>query len=201
VDALNLRLEAEGVEIAVTAGAEIAMTAIGDIPSDEVPRLSLGNGPWLLIEPPFGPVATGIAELVADLARRGLRTVIAHPERCPAFHRDPALLGELIRLGSITSITAGSLVGQFGARPQSFALSLVRDELVHNVASDFHDVKARPPGLSRHLAEAGLAELEPWLTQEVPAAILDGLERLPPRPAVHLAPPRKSRSLLHPRRR
>ena len=106
--------------------------------------------------------------------------MLAHPERCPAFHSDPAVLESLVRAGILTSITAGSLVGRFGAPVRRFAFGLVRDGLVHNVASDAHDDSGRAPGMTAELRRAGLEPLAAWLTTEVPAAILAGGEIPPP---------------------
>ncbi len=154
--------------------------------------MSLGGGPWLLVEPPFTPVVTGLDALVLDLQRQGHRIVLAHPERCPAFQRDRRMLESLVRSGVITSITAGSLVGSFGGHVRSFALQLVNDEMVHNVASDTHDPLRRPPSIGGELEEAGLGELAEWLTVQVPAAVLDG-EEIPPRPDIALPIKRASR--------
>jgi protein-tyrosine phosphatase len=198
---LQALFKTAAVELELVPGAEVAMTYAGEISPDELPRLTLGQGPWLLLEPPFAPLATGIHEVLRDLGERGFHIVIAHPERCPAFHRDPAMLAEIIRSGALTSITADSLVGRFGEKARAFALSLLNEGLVHNVASDFHDEKSRPPGLEAQLAEAGLSALGPWLTIEVPTAILSGSTAMPPRPHVRspmLAPVRSRR---WPRRR
>ncbi len=188
VSGLNERLAAEDVPLEVRAGAEIAMTRVGETPAGELGELDLGGGGWILLEPPFAPVASGLKEVVDGLQRRGHRILLAHPERCPAFHRDPALLEELVRSGALTSVTAGSLVGRFGEQPRTFALSMARQGLMHNVASDAHDPVARAPGLREDIEQAGLAPLTTWLTEEVPAAILAGEDRVPPRPAVELAP-------------
>jgi protein-tyrosine phosphatase len=187
---LGGRMAADGVELKLLAGAEVAMTQLAEIEPSALRRLHVGDGEWLLLEPPFTPVAGAIEEVVADLRRRGHRVLLAHPERCPAFHRDPAMLGSLVRDGALTSVTAGSLVGRFGARPKRFALELVREELVHNVASDAHDLRGRPPGIAAELERAGLTPLAEWLTQAVPAAVLSG-EEIPPRP--RFAPVRKLR--------
>jgi len=177
----------DDVALELRAGAEVAMTQLAEIEPSELERLHLGGGGWLLLEPPFTPVASAIEEIVYDLQRRGHRILIAHPERCPAFQRDPSRLVSLVRAGALTSVTAGSLVGRFGTVPRRFARQLVHEELVHNVASDAHDLRARAPGIAVELEQAGLTPLADWLTQDVPAAILGGLE-IPPRP--QLAPTR-----------
>jgi protein-tyrosine phosphatase len=178
---VNQRLSAEGVELEVLAGAEIAMTRANEIEAGELERLTLGGGPWVLLEPPFAPVATGLDGVVEALRGAGHQVVIAHPERCPAFHREPQALEALVRAGALSSITAGSLVGRFGGEVRRFARRLVADGLVHNVASDAHDAVKRRPGIADELVGAGLGELSDWLTQAVPSAILSG-EAIPPRP-------------------
>jgi protein-tyrosine phosphatase len=181
VEEANTRFAAEGLTLEVRRGAEIAMTRLVDIEPVQLSRLGLGGGPWLLVEPPFTQVATGLDTVVLDLQHQGYRVVLAHPERCPAFHRDPRMLELLVHSGVLTSITAGALVGRFGGEVRRFALRLVREGMVHNVASDAHDLTRRPPGTTMELEQAGLAPLAHWLTEEVPAAILDGGD-IPPRP-------------------
>jgi protein-tyrosine phosphatase len=183
VDELNARIASVGLELEIRAGAELSVALAAEMEPAELQRFSLGTGPWLLVEPPFSPIATGLDILLSSLQRRGHRIVLAHPERCPAFQRDPDLLRLLVAGGVLTSITAGSLVGQFGGDVRRFALELVRDGMAHNVASDAHDRRARPPGTAAALERVGLGSLADWLTGAVPEAILGGGE-IPPRPAV-----------------
>lgn len=180
---LNRRLTEEGLAIDIRPGAEIAITQAIDLAPAQISALGLGGGPWLLVEPPLTPVASSLDALLLGLQRRGHRIVLAHPERCPAFHNDPQMLRALIDCGMLTSITAGSLVGRFGSAVRRFAMGLVQEEMVHNVASDAHDDARRPPGIAAELEQSGLSALASWLTEAVPAAILSG-EAIPPRPAV-----------------
>jgi protein-tyrosine phosphatase len=180
---LGARLAAEGMDLDVRTGAEIAMTHIAEIEPHQLQQLRLGGGSWLLLEPPFSPLAIGLDGIVHALHAHGHRIVLAHPERCSAFHRDPALLGTLVRDGVLTSITAGALVGRFGSTVRRFAHRLMREGMVHNVASDAHDHSDRPPGVLEELELAGLGALARWLTEEVPAAILAG-EPIPAPPAI-----------------
>ncbi len=188
VDELNERLALErvvsgaGTPLEVRPGAEIALTLIAELEPEQLQHLALGGGRWLLVEPPFTPVAPNIDSILLELQHAGHRILLAHPERCPAFHRDPRMLERIVRAGALTSITAASLGGRFGGEAQRFALALVREELVHNVASDTHDTVNRPPEIAAELERAGLSALAQWLTVEVPAAILDG-EEPPARPA------------------
>lgn len=181
VDELNERLRVETIDLEVRAGAEIAMTRVEQLDPGELDRLRLGDGPWVLLEPPFTPIVTGLDGVVMALQSEGHRVLLAHPERCPAMHREPELLESLVKAGVLTSITAGSLVGQFGGEVRRFSRRLMERKLVHNVASDAHDAVKRPPGMAEALAEAGYAAFTEWLTESVPAAILAG-DEIPMRP-------------------
>jgi protein-tyrosine phosphatase len=187
VDELNDRLVSEQLGLEIRRAAEIAVTRLPEIEPAELSQLGYDGGPWLLIEPPFTTAVGGLDIVVADLQRRGYRIVLAHPERCHGLHRDPLLLGALVRRGVVTSITAGSLAGAFGETVRRFALQLAREGLVHNVASDAHDDVSRPPSMASEIDQAGLGPLKQWLTEEVPAAILGGEGALPPRPYVRLS--------------
>jgi protein-tyrosine phosphatase len=186
VDQLNDRLTSEELALEVLPGAELAVTQLPEIEPSELQRLCLGGGPWLLVECPLGLGEPDIAPTVTDLQKRGFRVVLAHPERCPAYHRSPAALAALVRSGVLTSITAGAFVGRFGGTVRRFALELVGSGLVHSVASDAHDRSLRPPGMASELQQAGLGGLADWLTREVPEAVLGGTE-IPPRPNVAVA--------------
>lgn len=185
-DELNERLRMESIAVEIRAGAEIAMTRVEDIDPEELDRLRLGGGPWVLLEPPFTPIATGLDGVAMALQSAGHRVVLAHPERCPALHREPQLVESLVRDGVLTSVTAGSLVGRFGGEVRRFARRLVEQGLVHNVASDAHDSMRRPPTMAADLREAGLGGLAEWLVEAVPAAILSG-EEIPARPELAVA--------------
>jgi protein-tyrosine phosphatase len=182
VGELRARLASEQVDVDIRPGAEIAIDHVSEIPAEQLPRLGLGGGEWLLIEPPFAPVAPGLEGAVLELRRRGHSIVLAHPERCPALRRDRHVVPALVGAGVLVSITAGSVTGRFGSEVRAYALELTRAGLVHNFTSDAHDSVKRPPGIAEALQQAGLERLTDWCTRAVPEAILDG-GTIPPMPA------------------
>lgn len=193
VNELNLRLREAKINIEVLAGAELAMTFVPEIAPEELGRLCLGGSRWLLVEPPFTSLVTGLDRIVADLTKSGYRAILAHPERCQAFQRDRESLERLVGSGVLVSVTAGSLVGRFGAPVRRFAYELVADGLAHNIASDAHGTAARPPSIRPELDRAGIApSLAEWLTESVPRAILDDRD-IPERPIVDVTRARRVR--------
>ena len=187
-ESLRDRLAREGIELELLTGGEISTGRLPRLSGGELDALRLGDGPYLLIEAPLASGAWQLTEIVERLRGDGYGVLLAHPERCPGFHRDPALLRGLVARGALCSITAGALTGQFGRTVNRFALELLREGLVHDVASDTHDAHRRPPDLRAPLAVAaaqlpGLDGQSSWLTEGAPAAILAG-ESLPARPAL-----------------
>jgi protein-tyrosine phosphatase len=184
--ALTAALEEAGIPLEVRAGGEIAIWRLIDLDDLALRALALGGGPHVLVESPFSPVMGDIEPMVRDLEQRGFRVLLAHPERCPSFQRDPARLERLVDAGALAQLTAGSMAGAFGSTVRRFSVALLREELVHVVASDAHDDRLRPPGLTigfRALERElpGIGAQQHWLTELAPAAILDGAP-LPERP-------------------
>jgi protein-tyrosine phosphatase len=176
----------EGIELEVRSGGEIAITRMADLRPEQRDALRLGGGPYLLLECPLEPATWDFDVALAKLHERGQAILLAHPERCPLFQREPERLVRLVEAGLLCSITAGSMWGQFGERVREFTIALLHAELVHDVASDAHDAEHRPPGLGAAFASVepelpGIGAQAEWLTRLAPAAILAG-ERLPPRP-------------------
>jgi len=179
-------LAEESLALEVLPGAEIAASYLAESDIADLGSLSLGGGGWLLIEPPFATVASGLVRTIQGLLWDGHRVVLAHPERCPAIHRDPSIVERLAEEGVLMSLTAGSLTGRFGSQARRLATALLREELAHNVTSDSHDASNRPPSVANEIEQAGFGHLRAWLTEEVPAAIIGG-GPVPPRPP---SPPR-----------
>jgi protein-tyrosine phosphatase len=178
--ALSERLAAEGIELQLLAGGEIAPDRLPDLDDDALRELALGGGPYVLFECPFAPVGAGMEMMAADLQRRGFGVLLAHPERSPSFQRDLTLLSGLVERGALAQITTGSLAGGFGQIPRRAALAMLQQGLVHVLASDAHDARLRGPDLRVHGDALDPGQHE-WMTAAAPAAIVAG-RPLPPRP-------------------
>jgi protein-tyrosine phosphatase len=185
--ALQHALSERGVQLEIRTGAEIAPTRLPDLSLEQLSRLRLGDGPYLLLECPLSSTAGDFDALLLRIRERGELIVLAHPERSPLFQREPARLAALVRAGLLCAITAGAIEGAFGQTVRGFSIELLREQLVHAISSDAHDVSMRPPGIGQALASVnaelpGIERCNEWLTVLAPRAILAG-EPLPPRPA------------------
>jgi protein-tyrosine phosphatase len=191
--ALTKSLDARGIDLEIVQGGEVSPERVRGLRDEDLRALTLGDGPWILLECPFSPVASTLDLLVRDLQRRGFRVLLAHPERSPAFQSEPTRLARLIDSGALAQVTAGAVVGDFGAAVRRTALRFLGAGLVQVLASDAHDHEHRPPLLStaisvlRHRFRDAAVHVE-WMTERLPAAILAG-DRLPEPPS----PPRRRR--------
>ena len=123
---------------------------------------------------------------VATVQDAGLTPVLAHPERSSMFLNDPDRLERLVARGVLCSITAASMEGGFGDRMRRFAIQLLTNGLVHDVASDAHDHVHRPPDLGTGFERLepelpGIEEYRAWFTVTAPVALLAG-RPVPPTP-------------------
>jgi protein-tyrosine phosphatase len=184
--ALADALREEGIELELRTSGEIAISRLADLSGDELDRLRLGDGRYLLVESPMNPADADFDVLLLKVQERGESIVLAHPERCPLFQREPERLARCVEAGILCSITAGSLRGDFGERVRRFSLEILSAGLVHDLASDAHDHLSRTPSLAGAVEQVedelpGVSAQAEWLTSVAPAAILAG-ERPPPPP-------------------
>ena len=179
VGQVQAALDEAGVALRVHRGAEVSHSMVNDLSEEALRACTIGEGDYLLLEPPYTGPAPFIDRMTSDLQGRGFKIVLAHPERIGAFHRDVRLLEQLVSEGCVTSVTASSLAGQFGGSVKRFTQDLLARGLVHNLASDAHDAHFRSPALRPTLDKvvADMPELKDWLaylTVETPRAVLAG---------------------------
>jgi protein-tyrosine phosphatase len=175
VRGLNARLEQEMIAVKVLQGGEVAETAVEGLGEEELSQVSLGTGGWILLEPAPGPLDDSLLRRVAQLAERGHRTIVAHPERhlsADMFERMAALVAE----GALIQATADFFLRE---RMAAGMLAMAERGLVHVLGSDAHSVRAgRPVRLAPALER--LREVEPlaphleWIAETAPRAIVSG---------------------------
>jgi len=180
------RLRDDGIPLEVVQGGEISLSRIEGLSDADLRLLTLGDGPWVLLECPLSPYAPAMGPVVADLRRRGLEVLLAHPERSPVFMRSPGELPRLLEMGATAQVTSTALAGRFGDTVRKVAFAMLDRGEAHVIASDGHSADGRPPDLPAALGAMerryeAPRELFDWMTSAVPAAMVAG-EPLPPRP-------------------
>ena len=150
ITALNHVISDEGTDITIHPGMEIFL-------SDNLPELyeqdkllTLNNSQYLLIELPLYHIHPGYFEdIIFKLQLKGLIPVIAHPERCRKFIDNPNYVYKLINNGCLMQINSGSLEGFFGKDVKLTALTLIKHNMAHFIASDSHPCPKRTVHMKR----------------------------------------------------
>jgi len=175
VASLQDTLRMAGIALTILPGAELPLfpELPGLLKND--PYLTINRSSYFLVE--FRPhaIPANAMPFLITLIKSGLVPVIAHPERCDWFARHPDFFDELLGLGALFQLTAGSILGEFGTGVQEFSLGLIRKGMIHVIASDGHNRSDRPPLLAQAVTMVadlvGTACAEAMVTT-TPAAII-----------------------------
>ena len=110
--------------------------------------IPLGNGNYLLTEFSNRYANQQCFEYVQNVIRHGYRPLIAHVERFTEL-QNLVSVQRLIKMGAKIQVNAGSLLGREGIKQMIWTRRLLKEGLVHVVASDAHDTESRPPELAK----------------------------------------------------
>jgi protein-tyrosine phosphatase len=170
---LNEAVQAEGLALEILPGAEVA--AAPEILQHLAALPRLGNGRYLLLEPPLLGLPNFLEEVVFAMQLAGIKVVLAHPERTQLMGVMPEIIARLAERGCVLQINLASLLGRHGGATRRVAQKLLREYPECVVATDAHDAVQRPPRLSQAAAalrrlggEARFREV----TQERPGRIV-----------------------------
>lgn len=188
VAGINRDLEGEGVALEFLVGMENHLDL--DLPADLAAgkALPLNGTRYCLVELPFFGRPNYLEDVLFQIQLQGITPVLAHPERIEAVQNDVGLLAKFVERGMLSQVTAGSVVGHFGKKVRTITHSMLRQRLVHILASDTHfPAGPRSPELREGVEAAasivGEAEAEAMVV-DTPRRIVEDLP-------VEIEPPRQ----------
>ncbi|MGH1373378.1 MAG: tyrosine-protein phosphatase [Cellvibrionaceae bacterium] len=151
VDEFRLALADASIPLTIDFAGEVRIgpEILSMLPNGEIPFLGEWDGKRvMLLEMPHSHILPGTEKIVAWLLKHDVLPMIAHPERNKDVMRKLEKLDQLIELGCLFQVTAGSVAGQFGDLAQERAIQLLERGAVTILASDAHHVDRRPVNLS-----------------------------------------------------
>jgi protein-tyrosine phosphatase len=149
-------LDDAGISLRLVSGTE---HYLDEFLPDLIPgALAVGSSRYLLLEVPFRSGAEMVPALMANLSKRGLLPLFAHPERCRAFQaplgsggvfsfmsrwrKEPDLTGSLItslkQSGCRFQGNIGSFAGVYGSEVKRQALFFLTEGVYSCLGSDAH---------------------------------------------------------------
>ncbi|ABO51500.1 PHP C-terminal domain protein [Desulforamulus reducens MI-1] len=142
---LQKLLDGAGLPLKILPGMEVHLTL------DAAQRLAQGSaltlndtGKYVLLEFPMNHVPAYSGQVIFEIMLKGIKPILAHPERNREIIESPQVLYQLQEKGCLVQVTAGSLTGRFGSKIQQLTQDFVRLGWVDFIASDAHDPIKRP---------------------------------------------------------
>lgn len=184
-------LEQADVPLRVGYAAEVRLA------SETLPMIQSGQVPFLgeldgykvmLLEFPHGHIPLGSDKLVQKLLDMKIRPLIAHPERNKDVMRNLDKITPFIEMGCLLQLTAASVANKFGDNAYRRAVQLLESDAAIVLATDSHNLKARPPHLRQGMeaaAEIVGREAAHDMVQRLPRAIVNSQfsKKAKPQPA------------------
>jgi protein-tyrosine phosphatase len=179
---LTRELRKRNIALTISPGAEVRLDErIGQLlAQDEVLTLADMNR-HLLLEL-YSDVFIDVGPLLEQLRSQGVDVLIAHAERNAPLHSHLEALRRWMTQGIGVQVTAGSLIGRFGARARQAAWRLAAEGWLAVVASDAHDGRVNRSFMSvafEQLAGYFSRELAYLVCVENPRRLFEGRNLVP----------------------
>lgn len=134
------------------------------------------GGKAILVEFHYDVWPRRVEKRIFELMLRGVRPVIAHPERYRELEHETEALDPLLEAGACTLLDLMSLVGKYGGRSRRTAERLLEEGAYDAACSDAHrpeDVDLVAKAIDRLVELVGEDDAEALL-ERTPRALLDG---------------------------
>lgn len=129
---INIEIAA-AAEYMVDVDFEMALNA-------DIRLLTFGPKNYILIEQSYAAPAPNFERVVFQLQMKGLKPIIAHPERYNYWHRQPEQLHRLIELGCEIQVNTLSFSGFYGKEVKKTAEYLAAKQLISFLGTDMHHI-------------------------------------------------------------
>lgn len=182
VEKLQVELDAHHIDVKVLPGAEILLGSVDLLGNSGVsPFWTVANmGKYALVESPYRSWPDFGNNLLYELMLRGVRPIIAHPERYVDVQKDIAKMEAAVSQGALLQITAGSILGHNGKEMQACTQRLLDAGWAHIVCSDAHNTEHAWPGEAVETVEKRVGGARArQIFESNPRAVLEG-KPIPP---------------------
>lgn len=143
LDLMRSKIKEEGLEVELHAAAEYYLDESFLDGLEERELLTFGDN-FILVETAFLNRPLIMEEAFFRLSARGLKPILAHPERYVYLQDDYSIIDELVNANVLLQINVNALVGYYSRGAQKLAEHLINQKLVSFLGSDIHN--------NRHLA-------------------------------------------------
>lgn len=135
---LTDKLKEENIKIELFLGNEIFIedNLLKKMIDQEI--YTLNNTNYILLELPLLEKCDYSLDIIYELVRRGVKVVLAHPERYITFQKDKKMIDKYLELGVLFQGNISSLIGKYGKNAQKLFIKLLKAKKYFALASDIH---------------------------------------------------------------
>lgn len=131
----------------IILGAEVYYTGIDFSRYEDIEKLCIGNGPYMLIETNPTRLGNDIVDCFKRLMfERGIIPILAHVERYYFIGNNKSIIRKLSSEGTILQMNT-ELFLNFLSRNK--AMRILQSEKVELIGSDCHNISNRPPNIKK----------------------------------------------------
>lgn len=131
-------LKKQGTKINLHSGMEIYISNQMEELMQKNKLLTLANSRYMLIELPIASNVQYLDYVIYYLEAKGIKPIIAHPERYKCVQKDPDIVEEYIEKGCLIQCNYGSIVNLYGREAEKTIKTLLKKNQVHFLGSDVH---------------------------------------------------------------
>jgi protein-tyrosine phosphatase len=155
---LTATLQQAGLELAIFPTAEVTAHPDMDTLWDQGKLQSVADRKaYLLVEMP-AQLCVNLAPTARELKQRGVRIILAHPERQPELLHENGAIEALIQADCLVQVSSASVTDPKSAADRKALKSWFRRGCVHVMGSDGHSPRKRQP-----LMAAAYREICDWI--------------------------------------
>ena len=129
-------------EVKLILGTEVLFSI--DLLDVNLQPLTLNESRYILIEFSTHYAPNHLVNRMEELLAQGFVPIIAHVERYPYLIQNIDLMIELISRGLLFQVNASTLIN---LKHQKLIATLIKQNLIHLIASDCHNLSSRKPNL------------------------------------------------------
>ena len=172
-------IELKNINVEVYLGNEIYFfyDILNLIKENEVKTIN--SKKYILIELPMERKPDNLSNVILDIISKRYIPIIAHPERYAYVQKDPNMLIEYIEKGVLFQSNIASFGGYYGSKALKTVRKLVKNNMVHFLASDVHfenSIYKNLYKIKREILDYISLEKFNQLTEENPQKVLDNVK-------------------------
>lgn len=140
--------------------------------------LTMNGTKYVLVEFPIYAEFSCVQKAIQKLQYAGYIPIIAHVERYEHL-RKKGVMQELVHMGAYMQVNASAILGKHGMITKYYVMQMIKQGLIHFVATDAHGSRERRPEMQQCVAylekKLGVSKTH-QLLQENPMRMLKGEE-------------------------